>query len=568
MLNRQNKKSLKSLIGDYRKFARRLKNELFERCKGNEAINESLEDIYLMLTTAQSEQRAFDDVIPDPDGFIKETALCFPIKRTRLVIVVLYCLLAVTLIGGCTWILVSAYAPVTLRRVTYVTYDGDSNSLSWNTIENADGYNVYLDGEFYKKTSGNVCILKDVDKENVNVSVTACAKAGTRYRDSEAGRAFNFKLQYPSSSLVLEKDPYVTAWEGDYKWMNLAYITFSSKSCDVGKVYFTPEYNVYGRVRDLDESPITALKENGVRIDYAEEMWYYGGKEYEFTLTNNTGFYETEFTMWFDILNIEFAKDLMLPEGDTLFAKHDWGDFHVYKEKSEKITFAEVDQKDVENHGVFVDSFATYGFNTVDNAEYLLLVRNEGQPKQLELIEKAMTLETLEGELTFKKGYTMLELSNILELLGEGNHYLFMYFNATCKILDAGENYRGLREYEGGGIYNNLFERRINASYLGYIVVYAEEDISVQLQHVRLNHGQSFSAEKEMLTLQPGVTYISNPSYDYYALVARQSIRGGQFPDPYSLELGSKFVIEKEFFLFNPYNEPIQVWAYKVNTSE
>ena len=83
MLNRQNRKLFKSLIGDYKKFARRLKNELFERCQGNEGINESLWEIFSMLAAAQGEMRRFDEVIPDPEGFIKETALCFPAKRSR-----------------------------------------------------------------------------------------------------------------------------------------------------------------------------------------------------------------------------------------------------------------------------------------------------------------------------------------------------------------------------------------------------------------------------------------------------------------------------------------------------
>ena len=83
MLNKSNRKLYRSLRGEYKRYARRLKNFLFDRRCGTDAINESLCDIFTMLAESQKNGRVFSDVIPDPEASIRETALCFPARRMR-----------------------------------------------------------------------------------------------------------------------------------------------------------------------------------------------------------------------------------------------------------------------------------------------------------------------------------------------------------------------------------------------------------------------------------------------------------------------------------------------------
>ena len=83
MLNKTNRKLYRSLRGEYKQYARRMKGTLFDCCRGKAAVNDSLSDVFTMLAEAQNAHRAFADVIPDPQASIRETALCFPARRMR-----------------------------------------------------------------------------------------------------------------------------------------------------------------------------------------------------------------------------------------------------------------------------------------------------------------------------------------------------------------------------------------------------------------------------------------------------------------------------------------------------
>lgn len=584
MLNKQNRKLFKSFWGNYKKFARRLKNELFERCVGNEAINESLGDVFSMLAAAQDERRPFDEVIPDPDGFIKETALCFPSRRNRRLIAVLSGLLAITLVGGGAWVCISEYGPVTLERVTYVSYDEKNNYLYWEPIENAFEYDLYLNGDFYKTASGNGCFLTGVDSENVKISVAARAQEETRYRDGKVSKEFDVKPEYASVSLTLQNGVEYNSWRWDneaegYKW-RCAYVSFGRKAYDVGKVYFTPEYNFYGKIKGYGYTPITALKENGEEIEYAEEMWYYSGKEYEFTLTREEHISWNDFGVSLNILNIRYAQGLTIPEGDTLFAKYaETEDFQAYREKSGKIAFAEAKEKDIINHDDFYDSFSTY--DSWPYEKNFLIVRNEGTAKKLELVENKTTPEALDGELHFKKGYTAVEASDIWALTEAENNsgeegYFCLYFKnqGNCTIINVEKTGEGAsryaEEYAPSSLTRWLFHRRISEEYLGRIIIYTEEDVTMYSQFLWDDDTVSVVERQQTLTLQPGVTVLSKKGgYARYLLTASSFI----FVDKYfnypftAWQGGYEFLLRYELILFNPYDEPIEITAYGMDFS-
>ena len=125
MLNRENKKLLKSLQNDYKKFAKKLCSRTFSECKGGKSLNENLTDILSMLAEAQAEGKNFSDAVPDPEATIRETLVCFPHKNTRLVILLSALFCALVLIGSGIGISVM-YRPVYLENVKSVYFDSES----------------------------------------------------------------------------------------------------------------------------------------------------------------------------------------------------------------------------------------------------------------------------------------------------------------------------------------------------------------------------------------------------------------------------------------------------------
>ena len=117
MLNKENRKILKTLSGEYHAFALKLKQEVFSRCSDWKAINENLYDMLEMLRSAQEEKRTFSEVIPDPDQTIKETVLCFPAKRYHKILAIGFGAAACIVVASALLVYNAAFAPVQLNSV-------------------------------------------------------------------------------------------------------------------------------------------------------------------------------------------------------------------------------------------------------------------------------------------------------------------------------------------------------------------------------------------------------------------------------------------------------------------
>lgn len=144
MLDKRNQKLYKSLRGEYRKYARRLKATLLDCCKGKDEINETLGDVFSMLAEAQGAGRDFADVIPDPAASIRETALCFPARtmRRNTAFVLLLAGLAV-LLCACG-ITIHLTSPIELDAVHDIDYDTEQRIASWEPVPHATEYQVYV----------------------------------------------------------------------------------------------------------------------------------------------------------------------------------------------------------------------------------------------------------------------------------------------------------------------------------------------------------------------------------------------------------------------------------------
>ena len=182
MLDKRNQKLYKSLRGEYRKYARRLKVTLLDCCKGKDEINETLGDVFSMLAEAQGAGRDFADVIPDPAASIRETALCFPARtmRRNTAFVLLLAGLAV-LLCACG-ITIHLTSPIELDAVHDIDYDTEQRIASWEPVPHATEYQVSVNSTFLGSTEGTAYALDEDDYANMDeLNITVTARAGGRY---------------------------------------------------------------------------------------------------------------------------------------------------------------------------------------------------------------------------------------------------------------------------------------------------------------------------------------------------------------------------------------------------
>ena len=181
MLDKRNQKLYKSLRGEYRKYARQLKNTLFNCCQGSDAVNESLTDVFSMLAEAQEEERPFEEIIPDPAASIRETALCFPARRTRLHTVVILILTALLVIAAGTAVGLELTRPIRLDAPS-PQFDAANFTVYWQPVEHATKYEVSVNSTFLGSTEGTAYALDEDDYANMDeLHITVTARAGGRY---------------------------------------------------------------------------------------------------------------------------------------------------------------------------------------------------------------------------------------------------------------------------------------------------------------------------------------------------------------------------------------------------
>ena len=181
MLDKRNQKLYKSLRGEYRKYARRLKATLLDCCKGKDEINETLGDVFSMLAEAQGTGRDFADVIPDPAASIRETALCFPARKTRLHTVVILILAALLVIVAGTAVGLELTRPVRLDAPS-PQFDASNFTVYWQPVEHATEYEVSVNSTFLGSTEGTAYALDEDDYANMDeLRITVTARAGGRY---------------------------------------------------------------------------------------------------------------------------------------------------------------------------------------------------------------------------------------------------------------------------------------------------------------------------------------------------------------------------------------------------
>lgn len=205
MLDKRNQKLYKSLRGEYRKYARRLKVTLLDCCKGKDEINETLGDVFSMLAEAQGAGRDFADVIPDPAASIRETALCFPARRTRLHTVVILILTALLVIAAGTAVGLELTRPIRLDAPS-PQFDASNFTIYWQPIEHATKYEVSVNSTFLGSTEGTAYALDEDDYANMDeLNITVTARAGGRYLGGSGTTVYQRTMPSVRRVLTLEE---------------------------------------------------------------------------------------------------------------------------------------------------------------------------------------------------------------------------------------------------------------------------------------------------------------------------------------------------------------------------
>ena len=205
MLDKRNQKLYKSLRGDYRKYARQLKATLLDCCKGKDEINETLGDVFSMLAEAQGAGRDFADVIPDPAASIRETALCFPARKTRLHTVVILILAALLVIVAGTAVGLELTRPVRLDAPS-PQFDASNFTVYWQPVEHATEYEVSVNSTFLGSTEGTAYALDEDDYANMDeLRITVTARAGGRYLGGSGTTVYQRTMPSVRRVLTLEE---------------------------------------------------------------------------------------------------------------------------------------------------------------------------------------------------------------------------------------------------------------------------------------------------------------------------------------------------------------------------
>lgn len=436
-LNIQNKAILKSLDGEYKKFGKKVKSAVFAHCKGEDAVNDTLCDMFGMLADAQNEGRPLADLIPDEDQTIRDTVACLPIKKiphTGLIFGILSALLAA---AGMALLLWYFLAPMPVGDIRYIRYSSeDGGRIYWSNLPNATRYEVDIDFGSEVTETENCELYLTLDEGWHRVRVTAYGEG--RYSKSVYTMERIF-VEYPtiaggisdfkgSSYRMFEDENYAPFLEIDSR----DYFEANSQNYVVS---FTPEISFYGKYLTHDGWKVHSLTVGGLvtDCDNAEgEIQFIKGNTYSFTLS---GEYDIRL-----IMNIGLLKAYGLPEEDgeyacgpgweMLFSLDGTEDSSVYADSrsNENLRFAAYDTYDLADKFEFGFSKELYynvstafreryrlGENTnISSRPIYLLVQNDSSSSQYLHLEeqKAVMATDSRGVFEVKAGYTVIELNN------------------------------------------------------------------------------------------------------------------------------------------------------------
>ncbi len=572
MLNKTNRKLYRSLRGEYKRYARRLKDTLFDCCRGKAAVNDSLSDVFTMLAEAQGAHRAFADVIPDPHASIRETALCFPARRMRRNTAVILCLCAALVLLAGSAVAIELSGDVWLSQpIPY--YDAEQNIVYWQPVEHAQGYKISVNGSEVGTTDKTIFRLEgDIPEEYIVIQVTATA--GGRYRESSG---FVDYLPIVQEEHSVNRSFSLSQLFSDGGTATFAYPAGIYENI---RIEITPEVNAYvrpeGTVLGLYKGSLeTDTEDLGQPLAANEYVLLRAEADYLLLLDPQPDYTDVEARVRLaDPLAIA-GEGVPVPDGLTLFATADPDPEENIAMTADEFRFAYMEY--------VIDLGSPSGLQWMDSfypqhlggyyGNHFWLVDNLAQERPLTLKERLQEIDVTAERKTLNvpSGWSTYRFLIAREQLDDNfrNWRYFMLYKSTEDALElrrpTAEKVEFHVSHGSLAACDFIFYPGLSESDpLEFIIsAFNPSEDAVQITYEIM---PEIGLTQEMLaqgtiTLQPGITYIENETAALIVARAEQEFSAHEYAflrlDSYNLIAAQYFPFERYAYFFNPHDEPL-----------
>lgn len=582
MLNKTNRKLYRSLRGEYKRYARRLKDTLFDCCRGKAAVNDSLSDVFTMLAEAQGAHRAFADVIPDPHASIRETALCFPACRMRRNTAVILCLCAALVLLAGSAVAIELSGDVWLSQpIPY--YDAEQNIVYWQPVEHAQGYKISVNGSEVGTTDKTIFRLEgDIPEEYIVIQVTATA--GGRYRESSG---FVDYLPIVQEEHSVNRSFSLSQLFSDGGTATFAYPAGIYENI---RIEITPEVNAYvrpeGTVLGLYKGSLeTDTEDLGQPLAANEYVLLRAEADYLLLLDPQPDYTDVEARVRLaDPLAIA-GEGVPVPDGLTLFATADPEENIAMTADEFRFAYMEY----------VIDLGSPSGLQWMDSfypqhlggyyGNHFWLVDNLAQERPLTLKDRLQEIDVTAERKTLNvpSGWSTYRFLIAREQLDDNfrNWRYFMLYKSTEDALElrrpTAEKVEFHVSHGSLAACDFIFYPGLSESDpLEFIIsAFNPSEDAVQITYEIM---PEIGLTQEMLaqgtiTLQPGITYIENETAALIMARAEQEFSAHEYAflrlDSYNLIAAQYFPFERYAYFFNPHDEPLtlKLTAYYPQTN-
>ena len=582
MLDKRNQKLYKSLRGEYRKYARRLKATLLDCCKGKDEINETLGDVFSMLAEAQGTGRDFADVIPDPAASIRETALCFPARKTRLHTVVILILAALLVIVAGTAVGLELTRPVRLDAPS-PQFDASNFTVYWQPVEHATEYEVSVNSTFLGSTEGTAYALDEDDYANMDeLRITVTARAGGRYLGGSGTTVYQRTM--PSVRRVLTlSELFTNGFSSEF--------TYPAGVYESIVLQLRPEINLcvkfYGpSLRALRRGSIYSDERDwGEPMDTDSYLILNAGVSYVIEIEPD----DYDPTVGFEIrlMNLlSYAKSYYpyLSKGITLFTRERIGidPYHGLPDVSsdpdwntaftaEGFRFACIRSLADLDQAIWMDSFVMdHTDSGYDRIAFWLVDNTQGESAHFSAKNRIETV-SVSDRVTVSAAPGWTTYNFLVTNLSLPIDYLLLYRHGTDSLFfsHAGTNGSWPLEFSSTSTHQSLEAYVMlldNGTYPTTVTLSAYnpnneavEFICETLHTVRVT--EELLEQGSTITLQPGITRIENITHFLIRIRSNDQFFASDhlFPFPKTYYYMREFSFTTSTNVLNPYDEPIEL---------
>lgn len=579
MLNKTNRKLYRSLRGEYKKYARQLKGTLFDCCRGKDAVNDSLSDVFTMLAEAQSARRAFADVIPDPHASIRETALCFPARKMRRNTAVILCLCAALVLLGGSAVAIELSGDVWLSQpVPY--YDAEQNTVYWQPVEHAQAYTISVNGSEVGTTGETIFRLEDHMPEGYDdmpegyIVIQVTATAGGRYRSSSG-----FVDYRPTAPETHSVNRSFSLWQL-FTDGGTATFSYPAGIYENIRIEITPEVNAYvkieGTVLGLYEGSLeTDTEDLGQPLAANEYVLLRAGADYLLLLDPQPDYTDVEARVRLaDPLAIA-GEGVPVPDGLTLFATEDPDQEENIAMTADGFRFAYMEyviDLGSPSELQWMESFYPQHLGGY-YGDHFWLVDNLTQERPLVLTDRLQEIDvsTERKSIEVPAGWSTYRFSIAKEQFGsdfKNWKYLMLYTNT--------DDFLELRRPTAEKVEFHVSHGSLAAcDFIFYPRVFETDPITFTISVFNPSESAARIAYEIMpeisltqealsqgtLTLQPGITYVENETAALIMARAEQEFSAHEYTflrlNSYNLIAAQYFPFEQYAYFFNPHDEPI-----------